>query len=101
MEEMMEEAMEDMTEGVQIGGYQLKDVRFADDQAMVASTEKGLQSIVDKLKLLNNTAKYDMKINIKKTKVMKVSKNGGVINIVIDRQTVKQVSSIKLFCFSA
>ena len=59
----------------------------------MASTEKGLQLIVDKL---DNTAKkYDIKINIKKTKVMKVSKNGGVINIVIDGQKVEQVGKFK------
>ena len=41
---------------------------------MVASTEQGLQLILDNL---NESAKqYDMKINVKKTKVMKISKNG-------------------------
>ena len=39
-EMMMKEAMEDITEGVKVGGELLKDVRFADDQAMVASTER-------------------------------------------------------------
>ena len=68
----------------------MRDIRFADDQGMVASTEKGLQKIMDRL---NETAKaYDMKINVNKTKVMKVSRNGGVINIVIDGQKIKQVS---------
>ena len=40
--EMMEEAMEESEEGVKVGGYLLRDVRFADDQGMVANTEKGL-----------------------------------------------------------
>ena len=34
-----------------------------------------------------------MNINIGKTKVMKVSRNGGEINISIDGQKVEQVSS--------
>ena len=68
VEAMIVEAMEDVEEGIKIGGQWLKDVRFADDQAMVANTEEGLQSIMTKL---NDTAKtYDMKINVKKTKTM-------------------------------
>jgi hypothetical protein len=76
IETMMVEAMEDVEEGVKIGGQWLKDVRFADDQAMVSNTEKGLQSIMNKL---NDTAKtYDMKINVKKTKTMIITKNREV-----------------------
>ncbi len=73
VETMMVEAMEGVEEGVKIGGQCLKDVRFADDQAMVSNTEEGLQSIMNKL---NDTAKtYDMKINVKKTKTMIITKN--------------------------
>jgi len=47
-------------------------VQFADDQAMVSSSNVGLQRIID---ALNKTSKdYGMKINIKKTKVMRVCK---------------------------
>ena len=36
-------AMEVVKEGLKVGENWLKDVRFADDQSMVASTERGLQ----------------------------------------------------------
>ena len=50
-------------------------MKYADDQGMVANMEAGLQSLMDSL---NTIAKhYDMKINIKKTKAMVVSRNGG------------------------
>ena len=76
-----------------MGGYLLRDVRFADDQGMVASTEKGLKKIMDRL---NDTAKlYEMKINVKKTKVMRVSRNAGLLNIIVDGQKVEQVSKFK------
>ena len=39
----MSEALEG-TEGVVVGGNLLKDIKFADDQAMIASREEGLQS---------------------------------------------------------
>ena len=42
------------------GGELLKDVKFADDQGMVAQMEKGLQTIIE---ALSKTGKeYDMKI---------------------------------------
>ena len=93
-EAMMVEAMEDIEEGVRVGGEPLKDVRFADDQGMVASTEQGLQKVMNRL---NETAKrYDMKINVKKTKVMVVSREEGkAVNLTIDGHKVEQVKTFK------
>src|SRR6218665_145401 len=63
-EMMMIDAMEEIEEGIKVGGKLVKDVRFADDQGMVAGTEEGLQKLMDGL---NTTAQeYDMKVNIKK-----------------------------------
>ena len=73
-EMMMKEALENVEEGIKVGGELIKDVKHADDQGKVANTEAGLQSLMDRL---NTTAKhYDMKINIKKTKLMLISRNG-------------------------
>ena len=46
---------------------------------------------------MNRTAKeYDMKVNIKKTKVMKVSRKGeGVRNITIDGEILEQVERFR------
>jgi len=80
---MIIEAIENMDEGIVVGGQLISDVRFADDQGMVASTEGRLQRLMNKL---NDTAKkYNMKINIQKTKVMVVTRDGGgKVNIIID-----------------
>src|SRR3989441_5886836 len=48
-EVMMIEALEDTEEGVLVGGQLVSDVRFADDQDMVAGTEMGLQRLMNKL----------------------------------------------------
>jgi hypothetical protein len=94
VEMMMVEAMEDIEAGVKIGGKLLKDVRFADDQGMVATTESGLQVLMDKLVMVAKL--YNMKVNVKKTKVMKVSrKGGGIVNINIEGQKVEQVTKFK------
>jgi hypothetical protein len=88
-EAMMMEAMEGVEEGIKIGGKLLKDVRFADDQGMIAGSEFGLQKIMDGL--YTTALKYDIKINIKKTKVMRVSRGGGDINITINGAKIEQV----------
>src|ERR1700754_1595261 len=92
-EAMMKEAME-MNGGVKVGGKVIKDVRFADDQGMVANSNKGLQAIMNDL---NETAKkYGMKINVRKTQTMIVSrKKGGIVNIEIDGRKVEQVAKFK------
>ena len=47
-----------------MGGQLVSDVRFADDQGMLLSTERGLQKLMNKL---NETAKdFGMKTNVQK-----------------------------------
>ena len=68
----------------------MNDVRFADDQGMIAGSQNGLQTIMDRL---NDTAlTYGMRINIKKTKVMRVSRQGGDVKITINGIIVEQVT---------
>ena len=75
---------------MKVNGLLVKAVQFADDQAMVSSSNAGLQRIID---ALNNTSNdYGIKINIKKTKVMRVCKTGGKkIKIMINGHRVEQV----------
>src|SRR6476469_9048658 len=93
-EMMMKEALENVEEGIRVGVELIKDVKYADDLGMVANTETGLQSLMDSL---STTAKhYDMKINIRKTKAMVVSRNGGErVNIIVEGQSVQQVSKFR------
>jgi Reverse transcriptase (RNA-dependent DNA polymerase) len=67
--------------------------RFADDQAMVANTNAGLQRIMDSLH--KTSEEYGMKINLKKAKVMRKSRNEGRKNkSKIDGENVE----VKQFC---
>jgi len=76
-------------DGVKVNGLLVKAMRFADDQAMVSSSNAGLKRIID---ALNKTSKdYGMKINIKKTKVMRVCKTGG-------KKTVTEYNKCDSFC---
>jgi hypothetical protein len=89
----MEGRMEGIEEGIKIGCNLLKDVRFADDQGMIAGSEIGLQKIRDGL--YTTALKYDTEINIKKTKVIRVSREEGDVNIKINGVKIEQVKSFK------
>ena len=45
----MPEGLDNINEGVNVGGELVTYVRFGDDQGMVAETEKVLQKIMDSL----------------------------------------------------
>ena len=82
--------------GVNVGGKNYNNLRYADDTALLAWNEKELSELTSKI---NEVGKqFGMKINIKKTKAMVVSKkpNSPKINIDIDGQQIGQVTSCTL-----
>ena len=62
-EAMLRDALNSMNEGIRVGGHLIKTVRFADDQATLANSVKGLQLMMGKMQ--ENAREYDMKINVK------------------------------------
>ena len=80
-------------EGCQRGRHKLQQSYYADDIALLAGNEKEISELTSKI---NEVGKHcGMKINIKKTKAMVVSKkpNSPKINISIDGQQIEQVTS--------
>ena len=72
---MIKEAMEDV-EGIGIGGFNITDLRYADDAVLVADKKKKMQKMLDRL---SETCKeYGMEINVKKTKVMVMNGTGRI-----------------------
>ena len=60
---MLSDALSGVNEGIRVGGHLIKTVRFADDQATLANSVKGLQLMMGKMQ--GNAREYDMKINVK------------------------------------
>ena len=74
-EAMIREATDDMETGISVGG-RINTIRFADDKAVVANSQKGLQQLMDNLNKV--TREFDMKINVKKRqKVMCINRKGN------------------------
>ena len=87
-----EAMLRDANEGIRVGGYLIKTVRFADDQATLASSVKGLQLMMGKMQ--ESAGEYDMKINVKKTKVKKICKRPGKeFTIFLEGKQLSQESS--------
>ena len=93
-ESMLREALDSSVAGVKVGGQLIKSVRFADDKAIVARNEDGLQELMDRL--VTTCLTYKMKVNVGKTKVMLISKTEPKdITIRIEGKTLDQVNNFK------
>ncbi len=82
--------------GVNVDGYKLKDLRFADDIALIAESAKDLQTLLNKVH--TTSKKYGMEISIQKTKAMVFdisSAEPEKVDIKIDNISLEQVDQFK------
>ena len=94
-EYMIAEAMEDES-GIKFDGnyMYISNLRYADDAALVSESKKKLQKVLDKLN--SSCLDYGMAINVKKTKVMVISKAGKVkCSITLNNMALEQVNRYK------
>ena len=87
-----------MKDGISVGGRTVNSFRFADDKAIVSDNEEGLQRLMDSL--VTAGERFEMRINITKTKVMKVARSEGTymnMNITISAKKVDQVKQFTYF----
>ena len=86
--------MESVQEGISEGGNRIAEIRFADDQAIIGDSEEGLQRIMDKLD--QTIEKFNMKINLKKTKMIEIGKNrSSNVDIQTRGTRLEQVYTVK------
>jgi len=76
-------------------GVLIPAIRFTYNQAMVSHTVRGLQVIMDALQ--DTSVKYNMRINMKKTKIMRMSTvEERTMKITVNGQNLERV---KQFCY--
>ena len=82
-------------EGIKIGGVNINNVRYADDTVLIADSEEKLKNLIDAVQEASEAK--GLRLNIKKTEVMVVSKqpNPPRCNITINNETLKQVEQFK------
>ncbi|RWS06003.1 endonuclease-reverse transcriptase-like protein [Dinothrombium tinctorium] len=80
--------LEDSEIGVKIGGRNINNLRYADDTTLLSETEDGLRHLIKRTK--DESAKFGLLLNIKKTKIMTTAGNGN-IKIKIDNEEIECV----------
>ena len=85
----------DKLHGVNIGGKNITNLRYADDTASIAESAQGLQLIVDVVK--SESLKRGLKMNIKKTKTMVISRDpeNPKVDVKVDGTTLEQMETFK------
>ena len=77
--------------GVKINGLNINNLRYADDTVLIAEDEASLQDLVTAVK--DEIEKCGLLMNIKKTKVMLLTKHTKKKKVHIDHKEVEQVQS--------
>ena len=86
----MRETLDDFTGGIQIGDQGITNLRYADGIVLMTQSEDKLQELVTRLDNVCRN-KYDLHINIDKTKVM--TTDGTSCCIRIQNQQLEQVKT--------
>lgn len=97
IEQAMTEIKERFETGVKIHGERISMIRFADDITILSESEDGLQEVLNGMDNLMST-EYGLRVNRRKTKVMRSSRNEDS-----ERLTIKvsghEVEEVKEFCY--
>ena len=67
---------DEVQEGIKIARRNINNVRYADDNTLMAESEEELKSLL--MKVIEESEKIGLKLNIQKTKIMELSWNCGV-----------------------
>ena len=84
---MRNTGLEEAQAGIKIARRTINNLRYADDTTLMAESEEELKSLFMKVK--GESEKFDLKLNIEKTKIMA---SGPITSWEIDGETVETVS---------
>ena len=84
---MRNAGLEEAQAGIKIAGRNINNFRYADDTTLMAESEEEPKSFM--MKVIEESEKVDLKLNIQKTKIMV---SGPITSWEIDGETVETVS---------
>ena len=85
---MRNAGLEEAQSGIKISGRNINNLRYADDTTIMAESEEELKSLLMKVKVKEESEKFDLKLNIQKTRIMA---SGPITSWEIDGETVESV----------
>ena len=78
--------------GFKVNGMTFSNIRYADDTVIIAESQEQLQSILDNVTTISE--EYNMKLNVKKTKVMVIERNPSTSCVVtVNGEELEQIQS--------
>uniref|UniRef100_A0A8D8XDM6 Craniofacial development protein 2 n=2 Tax=Cacopsylla melanoneura TaxID=428564 RepID=A0A8D8XDM6_9HEMI len=94
-EQIIKEAVENEPHGILLKDKLINNLRYADDLVLLTSSKQSLVVLLEKL--FESSSNYHMKVNIKKSKIMRVSKaeNSKIGRVEIEGQVMEEVSKYK------
>ena len=84
---MRNAGLDEAQAGIQIAGGNISNLRYADDNTLMAESEKELKSLL--MKVEEGSKKVGLELNIQKTKIMS---SGPITSWQIDGETVETVA---------
>ena len=85
---MRKACLDEAKDGIGIGGLKVKNLRYADDTTLIATTKEGLACLLGKVKEVSK--KCGLFLNSKKTKVMTT---GAVDKFIVGNESLEVVDS--------
>ena len=98
LEKIMQEALVNCQGGVRIAGEIINNLRYADDIILVGETEEEVREMLDAL--VEMCRKYKLEINVDKTKVMKIGKTEGEMEVNLGNEQLEEVTAFKYLGFN-
>ena len=86
---MRNAGLEEAQAGIKIAGRNIKNLRYTDENTLMAESEEELKSLL--LKVKEESEKVGLKLNIQKTKIMA---SGPITSWEIDGETVETLSDV-------
>lgn len=89
-EAIFDEVLYDATEGIMMNGELINNIRYADDTAIIASSLKDLQNLLQRISEVSEN--YGLQLNTSKTKWMLISKNRTPVgNLLLNQTPIEHV----------
>ena len=92
-ETILSEALDGFNQGISVNGEVINNMRYADDTGLLCGSADELQALLDHVNRVSN--EYGLRMNVRKTKFMIISKNAVDAQIFIAGERVERVRSFK------
>ena len=93
MRNVREDVDKEYYDAITIGGYEIPEIRYADDTVLLSTTQKGMEKLI--MSVRKNSEEQNLYLNAKKTKLMTTDKTNKAAEICINEEKLEEVESFE------